>query len=155
MEPTYLVISVAVSIVIILALWRKNNPEVQTHSSLLALYSRDLTALARQGKPDPVIGRHHEIARLIQILSRRTKNNPVLIGSSGVGKTAIVEELANLVAASQVPDSLKNKRVLQLDLSGLVAGTKYRGEFEKRIKLVLDEIIGAKGNVTLFIAALH
>lgn len=155
MEPTYLVISVVVSLVIIFALWRKNSPDAQTHSSLLALYSRDLTAHARQGKLDPVIGRHHEIARLIQILSRRTKNNPVLIGSSGVGKTAIVEELANLIAASQVPDSLKNKRLLQLDLSGLVAGTKYRGEFEKRLKGVVNEIVAAQREIILFIDELH
>ncbi|MBI3956920.1 MAG: ATP-dependent Clp protease ATP-binding subunit [Candidatus Kerfeldbacteria bacterium] len=155
MEQLYLIISVAIALVVILALWRRNNPDLQTHSSLLALYSRDLTAHARLGKLDPVVGRHHEISRLIQILSRRTKNNPVLIGNSGVGKTAIVEQLANLIAAGQVPDSLTNKRVLQLDLSGLVAGTKYRGEFEKRLKGVVNEIIAAKREIILFIDELH
>jgi ATP-dependent Clp protease ATP-binding subunit ClpC len=155
MDPTIFAISVVVAIVIVFLLWRQNNPDTQTHSSVLALYSRDLTSLARQGKLDPVIGRHHEIARLIQILSRRTKNNPVLIGSSGVGKTAIVEELANLIAAGHVPQSLSNKRVLQLDLSGLVAGTKYRGEFEKRLKSVVNEIIAAQRSIILFIDELH
>lgn len=155
MEPIYLFLSIAISVVIVFLLWRKNNPDMQTHASLLALYSRDLTGLARQGKLDPVVGRHHEIARLIQILSRRTKNNPVLIGSSGVGKTAIVEELANLIASGNVPDSLKSKRLLQLDLSGLVAGTKYRGEFEKRLKGVVNEIIAAQRGIILFIDELH
>jgi ATP-dependent Clp protease ATP-binding subunit ClpC len=129
----------------------KQRPSIST----LQLYSKDLTELARQGKIDPVIGRSHEIARVIQILTRRTKNNPVLIGDSGVGKTAIVEELANEIAKGVVPDILKNKRVLALDLSGLVAGTKYRGEFEKRLKAVTDEIIAAERNIILFIDELH
>lgn len=154
LESTIVLVSVA-SLALIVYLWRKNNPDAQTQASVLALYSRDLTQLAKLGKLDPVIGRHHEIARLIQILSRRTKNNPVLIGNSGVGKTAIVEQLANLIAAGQVPDSLKNKRVLQLDLSGLVAGTKYRGEFEKRLKGVVNEIIAAQRRIILFIDELH
>ncbi len=154
-QEIYILVAIAVSIVIVVFLWRRNNPDTQTHSSLLALYSRDLTALSRQSKLDPLIGRHHEIARLIQILSRRTKNNPVLIGNSGVGKTAIVEQLANLIAAGQVPDSLKNKRVLQLDLTGLVAGTKYRGEFEKRLKGVVTEIVAAQRRIILFIDELH
>ncbi len=130
-----------------------------SHHSLrtivLDLYSKDLTALAREGKLDPVVGRKNEIHRVIEILDRRTKNNPVLIGKSGVGKTAIVEELANEIAAGRVPDILKNRRVLALDLSGLVAGTKYRGEFEKRLKALVDEIIEAKRNIILFIDELH
>ncbi len=126
-----------------------------TKTPLLSLYSRDLTHLALEDKLDPVIGRKHEIQRVIQILSRRTKNNPVLIGESGVGKTAIVEELANEVATGNVPEPLKNKRVLQLDLSGLVAGTKYRGEFEKRLKGILDEIISSQREIILFIDELH
>ncbi len=122
---------------------------------LLNLYSRDLTQLALDDKLDPVIGRRHEIKRVIQILSRRTKNNPVLIGESGVGKTAIVEELAHEIATGNVPGPLKSKRVLQLDLSGLVAGTKYRGEFEKRLKGILDEIIASQRLIILFIDELH
>src|SRR5690606_23880871 len=114
-----------------------------------------LTALARQHVLDPVIGRQHELNRLIQILSRRTKNNPVLIGKSGVGKTAIVEQLANMIAAGEVPKTLRHKRVVQLDLSGLVAGTKYRGEFEKRLKGVVNEIIAAQREIILFIDELH
>ena len=152
MDPLYIiVISVVISIIIVLALWRKNNPEAQTHQSVLSLYSRDLTELTRQGKLAQVIGREHELNRLIQILSRRTKNNPVLIGNSGVGKTAIVEQLASLIAAGDVPGPLKSKRVLQLDLSGLVAGTKYRGEFEKRLKSVVNEIVAAQRRIILFI----
>ncbi|MBI3115647.1 MAG: ATP-dependent Clp protease ATP-binding subunit [Candidatus Kerfeldbacteria bacterium] len=118
-------------------------------------FSKDLTKLARANKLDPVVGREHEIERVIQILSRRTKNNPVLIGESGVGKTAIVEELANKIARGDVPETLKDKRVISLDLSALVAGTKYRGEFEKRLKLVLNEIVGAKRSIILFIDELH
>lgn len=122
---------------------------------VLDLYSKDLTALSKEGKLDPVIGRKNEIHRVIEILDRRTKNNPVLIGKSGVGKTAIVEELANAIAAGTVPPILKNKRVLSLDLSGLVAGTKYRGEFEKRLKALVDEIISARRSIILFIDELH
>lgn len=121
----------------------------------MAKYSRDLTALAENGKLDPVVGRYHELKRVIQILSRRTKNNPVLIGPSGVGKTAIVEELANEIRNNNVPSSLKNKRVLALDLSGLVAGTKYRGEFEQRLKGIVDEIKDAQRNIILFIDELQ
>lgn len=135
-------------------LYRENLREKST-TPTLDLFSKDLTKLSREGKLDPVVGREHELTRAIQILSRRTKNNPVLIGESGVGKTAVVEELANRIARGEVPALLKGKRVLSLDLSGLVAGTKYRGEFEKRLKLVLDEIIGAKRNVILFIDELH
>ena len=120
----------------------------------LAEFSRDLTESARQGKLDPVIGREKEIQRVIQILSRRTKNNPVLIGEPGVGKTAIAEGLAQRIAAADVPEELLDKRVLSLDLSGMVAGTKYRGEFEERLKKTIDEVKKA-GNVILFIDELH
>ena len=120
----------------------------------LAEFTRDLTVAARQGKLDPVIGREKEIQRVIQILSRRTKNNPVLIGEPGVGKTAIAEGLAQRIAAADVPEELLDKRVLSLDLSGMVAGTKYRGEFEERIKKTIDEVKKA-GNVILFIDELH
>ena len=120
----------------------------------LAEFTRDLTEAARQGKLDPVIGREKEIQRVIQILSRRTKNNPVLIGEPGVGKTAIAEGLAQRIAAADVPEELLDKQVLSLDLSGMVAGTKYRGEFEERIKKTIDEVKKA-GNVILFIDELH
>ncbi len=123
--------------------------------SVLKIYSKDLTALAMQNQLDPVIGRDDEIHKLIQILSRRTKNNPVLIGQSGVGKTAIVEGLANKIASGNVTPNLANKKVLSLDLSGLVAGTKYRGEFEKRLKSLVDEIIAAKRSIILFIDEMH
>ncbi len=122
--------------------------------STLAQYSRDLTALAREGKLDPVIGREEEIARVVQILSRRTKNNPCLIGEPGVGKTAVVEGLALRIAGGEVPFTVKDKRVLTLDLSGMVAGSKYRGEFEERIKKVIKEVI-EDGNIILFLDELH
>lgn len=122
--------------------------------STLGQYSRDLTALAKDGKLDPVIGREDEIRRVIQILSRRTKNNPCLIGEPGVGKTAVAEGLALRIAAGEVPFSVQNKRVLTLDLSGMVAGSKYRGEFEERIKRVIKEVID-DGNVILFLDELH
>ncbi|MBQ9458428.1 MAG: ATP-dependent Clp protease ATP-binding subunit, partial [Oscillospiraceae bacterium] len=120
----------------------------------LAEFTRDLTEMAREGKLDPVIGREQEIRRTIQILSRRTKNNPVLIGEPGVGKTAIAEGLAQKIVTADVPEELLDKRVLSLDLSGMVAGTKYRGEFEERIKGVIDEIV-KDGSVILFIDELH
>ena len=132
--------------------------ESKKHNSgmnVLQIYSKDLTALATNNKLDPVIGREHEIERLIQVLSRRTKNNPVIIGKSGVGKTAIVEGLANKIATGNVTPHLANKKVLSLDLSGMVAGTKYRGEFEKRLKSLVDEIIAAKRNIILFIDEMH
>jgi ATP-dependent Clp protease ATP-binding subunit ClpB len=118
-------------------------------------YTTDLTKLARQGKLDPVIGRDEEIRRSMQVLSRRTKNNPVLIGDPGVGKTAIVEGIAGRIAAEDVPESLKKKRVLSLDLGALVAGAKYRGEFEERLKAVLSEITRSSGEIILFIDELH
>lgn len=135
-------------------LLRETNKE-RIRGSILALYSQDLTQLARENKLDPVIGRSHEIERVIQILSRRTKNNAVLVGNSGVGKTAIVEGLANRIAHGEVPDPIKGKRILALDLSGLVAGTKYRGEFEKRLKGILDEVIASQREIILFIDELH
>ena len=117
-------------------------------------YSRDLTAYAREGKLDPVIGRHDEIQRVIQILSRRTKNNPCLIGEPGVGKTAVAEGLAQKIISGNVPETIKDKRVLTLDISGMVAGSKYRGEFEERIKRVINEV-KEDGNILLFIDEIH
>ena len=121
----------------------------------LEKYGRDLTELARQGKLDPVIGRDEEIRRVMQILSRRTKNNPVIIGDAGVGKTAIAEGLAQKIAADDVPNSLKGRRVMALDMGALVAGSKFRGEFEERLKAVMDEIRQAQGEVILFIDEIH
>ncbi len=132
----------------------KKNAKKKQGQSTLEQYSRDLTALAREGKLDPVIGREEEIQRVIQILSRRTKNNPCLIGEPGVGKTAIVEGLALKIVSGEVPFTVQDKRVLTLDLSGMVAGSKYRGEFEERIKKVIKEVIEA-GNVLLFLDELH
>ena len=129
------------------------DPE-QTYQAL-AKYGRDLTEAAREGKLDPVIGRDEEIRRVIQVLSRRTKNNPVLIGEPGVGKTAIVEGLANRIIEGDVPEGLKGKRVVALDLGSMVAGAKYRGEFEERLKAVLKEITDAEGEIIMFIDELH
>jgi ATP-dependent Clp protease ATP-binding subunit ClpB len=129
------------------------NPEEKYQA--LERYGRDLTDLARKGKLDPVIGRDEEIRRVIQVLSRRTKNNPVLIGEPGVGKTAIVEGLAQRIVAGDVPEGLKNKRVWQMDLGAMVAGTKYRGEFEDRLKAVMREIQAAEGQIIVFIDEIH
>jgi len=130
-------------------------PKGKSKTPTLDAYGRDLTVLARDGKLDPVIGRENEIERVIQILSRRTKNNPALIGEPGVGKTAIAEGLAQRVIKGEVPEQLRDRRVITLDLAGLVAGTKYRGEFEERMKRVMDEIRSASGEIILFIDELH
>src|SRR5881409_205687 len=133
---------------------RVTDPNPEEKYQALQRYSCDLTDLARRGKLDPVIGRDEEIRRVIQVLSRRTKNNPVLIGEPGVGKTAIVEGLAQRIVAGDVPEGLKRKRIVALDLGAMIAGSKYRGEFEDRLKAVLKEIEEA-GDIVLFIDELH
>ena len=134
---------------------QSSGPSSETRGGALELYARDLTELARRGKLDPVIGRDEEIWRVIQVLLRRTKNNPVLIGDPGVGKTAIVEGLTQRIVASDVPEPLKSKRLVALDLGAMVAGTKYRGEFEDRLKALLREIEDTNGQIVLFIDELH
>ena len=134
---------------------RVTSPDPESQFAALAKYGIDLTARARDGKIDPVIGRDEEIRRVIQVLSRRTKNNPVLIGEPGVGKTAIVDGLARRIADGDVPEGLKGKRLISLDISSLVAGTKYRGEFEERFKAVLKEITDAEGEVITFVDEMH
>ena len=133
---------------------QKNGSKRKKEDSALEQYSRDLTSLAKEGKLDAVIGREEEIQRVIQILSRRMKNNPCLVGEPGVGKTSIVEGLAQRIVAGEVPDTVKGKRVLTLDLSGMVAGSKYRGEFEERIKRLMKEV-KEEGNILLFMDEVH
>ncbi len=134
---------------------RVDSPTAENRYGALEKYSTDLTEMARHGKLDPVIGRENEIRRVMQILNRRTKNNPVIIGETGVGKTAIVEGLAQKIVAGDVPDNLKNKRVVALDMGSMVAGSKFRGEFEERLKAVMDEIKRGTGEIILFIDEIH
>src|SRR5437763_374918 len=134
---------------------RVTSPTPEGTYQALEKYGRDLTDLARQGKLDPVIGRDDEIRRVVQILSRRTKNNPVLIGEPGVGKTAIVEGLAQRIVRGDVPESLRDRRIVALDMGALIAGAKYRGEFEERLKAVLNEVQRAEGGIVMFIDEIH
>ena len=134
---------------------RVTDKQAESRYRTLEKFSRDLTQLAKEDKLDPVIGRDAEILRVMQVLSRRTKNNPVLIGEAGVGKTAIVEGLAQKIVDNDVPEPLLNRRVLSLDLGAMIAGSRFRGEFEERLKAVMEEIVQASGEIILFIDELH
>src|SRR6185312_16244002 len=134
---------------------RVNSPNAEERYKSLEKYTTDLTELANEGKLDPVIGRDTEVRRVMQILNRRTKNNPVIIGEAGVGKTAIVEGLAQRITSGDVPENLKDKKILALDMGALVAGSKFRGEFEERLKAVMEEVKSAEGEIILFIDELH
>jgi ATP-dependent Clp protease ATP-binding subunit ClpC len=154
------IITIAIPILVIVLTWMYKKGGSLSHlagvsTPTLQKFSRNLTKLAGENKLDPVIGREEEISRVVQILSRRTKNNPVLVGKAGVGKTAIVEGLALAIYNKKVPPVLFSKKVLALDLSSLLAGTKYRGEFEDRLKKVINEIIAAKRTIILFIDEIH
>ena len=161
MSSIEIILIIAVVAIILYIAWTNRDRFSQitgkfgSSTGVLDSYSRDLTAQARVGKLDPVINRQKEIARVIQILSRRTKNNPILLGEAGVGKTAIVEGLAQKIAKGEIPSSLKNKRVLAINVSGMIAGTKYRGEFESRLKKVMEEIRQASRQIILFIDEVH
>ena len=154
LKPELIFLGIVLVVLLVVFLWARGKTKM-SRTPTLAHYARDLTALAAQGKLDPVIGRAHEIERVIQVLSRRSKNNPVLVGKSGVGKTAIAEGLAEAIVAKHVPPSLYGKRVLALDLANIVAGTKYRGEFEQRLKRIADEIIASERLIILFIYEIH
>lgn len=127
----------------------------ETTSEALQKYGKDITQLAQEGKLDPIIGRDDELRRTIQILSRRTKNNPILVGDPGVGKTAIVELLAQKIVRQEVPDSLVHKRIIELDMGAMMAGSKYRGDFEERLKAILHEVQESDGAIILFIDEVH
>ena len=132
-----------------------NSPHTEDSYNALNKYARNLNDLAQKGKLDPVIGRDEEIRRVLQILSRRTKNNPILIGEPGVGKTAIAEGLSHRIVSGDVPENLKSKQVFSLDMGALIAGAKYKGEFEERLKSVIKEVIASEGNIILFIDEIH